>query len=1245
MSNLSGPSVVRIVLPICLLWAFNHPAGAGTGHWRTFDISDGVVAGEVFSLFQDLDGMIWVGAGNGASRYDGYAWETFGRETGSPIVQDRDGSLWFFTGRGFLNRYQPSRSGSPWKAYEYPQALLEAARRSPLRLNEQAKVFQDLDGRLWIGTVAGVFRFDPREADKSDPQSSAWRTLTTGNGLASDTVHVVVQSRSGAMWFGTSAGVSRYRPGQTPAWTTFTEQHGLAGNNVTSLFEDSEGRLWFGSVNGKVSRYDPSAEEESVWAVFSDIDGLQGGGVQSIDQDLEGNLWIRSGQRFGVGGGGVIRFDGKKWTVFTAEQGLADNNVSSVLLGANGHIWFATYGGASRFDGRAWESFTAEDGLADNNVLVILEDRDGFLWFGTQGGGISRYSGDTWQSLTVSDGLSHSSIHSLYQDRAGDLWVGTQEGLSKRTAQGSAFQQEVPLSKNRVHTILRDDQDHLWVGTYRGGLKQYDGNAWTTYDTNSGWSSNTVWCSLHDRDGSLWFGTRRGASHFDPSNGAWTHYTPEDGLGAERVWSIAQDPKGHIWFGTLGGGASQFDGTSWKTLTTQDGLASDIVWSVAPDNRGGIWFGTLRGLSRYDGKSLVTYTADDGLAHEDVRSLRADRHGHLWFGTAGGGVGRFDGKVFQSLTRSDGLVNHHVRSIFEDRDGNFWFGTSGGLSRYRPPPVATVPVFIDAVVTDRRHSGVSRLSTPSTTGIIAFEFHAISLRTRPGALVYRYRLKGREEEWKNTRQRRVEYQDLPTGEYVFELLAVDRDLAYSDTARVEIEVFFEPISSSVRITDVQIQDVFASFYKTYADRPVGSALIANISPNEVEATLGFYIPALMRRPFEQTIVLAPTSKQHVPLPVVFDPAILDLQGTVPAAAEVSLTCEIGDQTISVKQAKNIKVHGRGALIWDQIGRAAAFVTPEDASVATFSRGLYDAYRHQLKGNRVDGNIPIAMLLFEALNAHGIRYAKDAATPYAKVKGNITAVDHIQYPSELLDNRLGDCDDCTVLYCSLLENLNIPTAFIDAPEHILMMFDSGVTDRHALGFSLDPERFIDRGGHFWIPIEVTKLGEGSFMQAWELGARNVQRLAEEDMLTITDVRDVWNDFPNAHPGSSGKMDLPNPVQFENGFNEDLSRLSELREQYIDRTYIRPLMADPSDHDRRLDLGRTRIESERYAEAIGWLMPLLQTDHRAEAYYLIGYAYAGKKDYGAAAQYIEMAVVADPSNEGYSRSLEVVNRLKP
>ena len=102
------------------------------------------------------------------------------------------------------------------------------------------------------------------------------------------------------------------------------------------------------------------------------------------------------------------------------------------------------------------------------------------------------------------------------------------------------------------------------------------------------------------------------------------------------------------------------------------------------------------------------------------------------------------------------------------------------MTRYHQSAPSPPPVFIDAVVADRRYEGAVEIEVPSFVKLTVFEFHAISFKTRPEAMVYRYRLKGYEEEWHNTHERRVEYQDLPIGDYTFEVVAVDRDLVYSE---------------------------------------------------------------------------------------------------------------------------------------------------------------------------------------------------------------------------------------------------------------------------------------------------------------------------------------------------------------------------------------------------------------------------------------------------------------------------------
>ncbi len=700
--------------------------------------------------------VVSVGRGQGYWRTydmtDGLA----GSDTRS-IFQDREGYLWFATAGGGLSRYDG-------------QTFTTLTTNDGLGSNTVTSMFQDREGYLWFGTTRGVSRYD----------GQTFATLTTQDGLAHNRVSSMIQDREGNLWFGTwGGGVSRY-DGET--FTTLTTNDGLGSNTVFSIFQDREGNLWFGTWRRGVSRYDGET-----FTTLTTNDGLGSNTVFSIFQDRDGILW------FGTGRGGVSRYDGETFTTLTTNDGLGRNTVWSIFQDRDGNLWFGTReGGVSRYDGQTFTTFTTEDGLTDNKVYSILQDHEGHLWFGTDGG-VSRYGGQTFTSFKSADGRKNR-VQLVYQDREGYLWFGTGRGVIRYDGQTyTSFTTEDGLARedgrgsNIVTSIFQDRDGNLWFGTYSGGVSRYDGQTFTTFTTEDGLAHSRVGSILQDRDGILWFGTGGGVSRYDGQ--AWTTFTPEDGLGGYGVGEIFQDREGYLWFGT-GGAVSRYDGQTFITFTTQEGLPGSRVTSIVQDRKGNLWFGTFGGgVSRYDGREFATFTTEDGLAHNSVIGTLQDRQGHFWFGTDGGVVSRYDGQVFQTLTRQDGLTGQSVRSIIQDREGYIWFATFGGVVRYRSPAPSPPRVFIDAVIADRRYERITNIAISSDVGLTAFEFHGMSLKTRPGAIVYRYRLSGYDEVWKTTRARQVEYQDLPRGTYTFQVQAVDRDLVYSEApATVNLKV-------------------------------------------------------------------------------------------------------------------------------------------------------------------------------------------------------------------------------------------------------------------------------------------------------------------------------------------------------------------------------------------------------------------------------------------------------------------------
>ena len=315
--------------------------------WTTFTTEDGLGSNDVGSIYQDRQGHIWFGTllGGGLSRYDGETFTTtrFSFGDGSPqpntirsIFQDSRGLLWF-SASGALHRYDPQVKPGAGSSAGTGQAWTTFTTEDGLAGNVVRQIIQDREGHLWICTHSGVSRYDGK----------TFTTFGIEDGLAAMGAESILQDREGNLWFGTWGGVSRYNlgseagtgpeasPGQ--AWTTFTMEDGLASNRVWSIIQDRSGNIWFGTFAG-VSRFDGEN-----FTTYTKEDGLAGSNVHRIVQDRAGHLW------FTTGGGGVSRYDGRTFQNITRVDGLASNYVWSGLEDSSGDLWFGTTDGVTRY--------------------------------------------------------------------------------------------------------------------------------------------------------------------------------------------------------------------------------------------------------------------------------------------------------------------------------------------------------------------------------------------------------------------------------------------------------------------------------------------------------------------------------------------------------------------------------------------------------------------------------------------------------------------------------------------------------------------------------------------------------------------------------------------------------------------------------------------------------------------------------------------------------------------------------
>jgi ligand-binding sensor domain-containing protein len=291
--------------------------------------------------------------------------------------------------------------------------------RAGLLSNVIVSIHLDPKGDIWIGTYGGgLSRFDGENWELFTPYGrgtkaygAEWIQYSPQNGLGDLWVYDLLFEPNGTMWAATWTGASRFRDNR---FITYTMADGLVDKWVYTIEQEPSGILWFGTEGG-VNRFDGKT-----WKGWTHKDGLgaeivPGGKARSDEepyddetphhqqsqkenQDYNPNYVISSAidskgmKWFGTWGGGLSRFDGKRFKNYTTVDGLAGNIVNAIEIDKQGIMWIGTNKGVSRFDGKEFKNFNMMNGLLGEYIYSIALDSEGNKWFGTFGA-VSRYAG------------------------------------------------------------------------------------------------------------------------------------------------------------------------------------------------------------------------------------------------------------------------------------------------------------------------------------------------------------------------------------------------------------------------------------------------------------------------------------------------------------------------------------------------------------------------------------------------------------------------------------------------------------------------------------------------------------------------------------------------------------------------------------------------------------------------------------------------------------------------------------
>jgi len=422
-----------------------------TGELKAYDVPDK----RIYSVLRSRDGTIWAGSWGGglwARPLQGNAaWfkDSDTSEIANSVVyslyEDTGGLVWVGTNGGGVHLLSPRRRN---------YRMYHTGETSVPRLEEGriAALHRTSDNILWVGLYGnGLTRINEETREmkiyRHDPDRPG--------SISDDIVNAVQEDSRGNFWISTNVGLNLFDREKEVFYTWNEDLHPetpLSSRIVYYVEEDLQGRLWISTYGGGLNRWNPETGEMKVFNHDEkDFSSLS-------DNLVYRTLITRNGEVWAATNNGLNLFlsdeEGFQRFVhdFDNPETITANNTRTLTEDSRGHIWVGTYnGGLNRYDRERnrFYHYTTVDGLASNNILSVLEGDDGRIWAATRAG-ISILDPRTGEIglLDERDGLFGTYFNSGHlKNSDGSLYFGGSHGITRVDTVTSFKNRHLP----RVH--------------------------------------------------------------------------------------------------------------------------------------------------------------------------------------------------------------------------------------------------------------------------------------------------------------------------------------------------------------------------------------------------------------------------------------------------------------------------------------------------------------------------------------------------------------------------------------------------------------------------------------------------------------------------------------------------------------------------------------------------------------------------------------------------------------------------
>ena len=370
-----------------------------------------------------------------------------------------------------------------------------------------------------------------------------------------------------------------------------------------------------------------------------------------------------------------------EWSLhpWRSDDGLPNNNVTSIAQTQDGYLWVANPTALARFDGVRFETFSLKlFGLNPaGRVHALADGRDGGLWLAADRAVVLAKG---QQTQTFTNFSPDWAAQTMFEDNEGSLWITFNDGIVcrlKKNGEVTHFTTHEGMPDGPVCSLIKDDKGQIWfaksgqktgqVGLFRDGY----------FQTLLNFGPQTIRVAA-GRDGEIWICNGSHLLKFRESE------KPQD-VGSflpdrQHIFltTLMVDSRGAVWIGTGDSGLFRFDGTNFEQIPTSHPQISDLM----EDREGNIWVATVGGgLDRLRPRAVELQGVPEGLPFESVMSLCEDKDKILWAATQNGVLAYCQNGIWNALEATNSFfTNANWRDVFvtcvaSGSDGAVWIGT------------------------------------------------------------------------------------------------------------------------------------------------------------------------------------------------------------------------------------------------------------------------------------------------------------------------------------------------------------------------------------------------------------------------------------------------------------------------------------------------------------------------------------------------------------------------------------------